>query len=273
MITNPYKEPLDIIILAGQSNAQGYGLGETSTPYIPSESIISLVDEVIPTYVKDENGKDKFIMDESSDYRIEISNEETVNGGKCACFALPFANEYKNEFLDNGKKLLIIKAAVGGTGFAHNQWGVGQCLYNRMIKMTDAALAMNKENRVVAFLWHQGECDAFERPELSPSERKELHYSNLTAFLKAVREKYGNIPFLAGGFVKEWSDKFKTETDAVTSAIKNVCEQNSPAAFISSDGLKSNNETTGNGDDIHFCRDSVYILGKRYYNTYKTLRG
>ncbi len=271
MIKNQLSSPADIIILAGQSNAQGYGLGETDNPYIESEDVISLIDDVIPTYIKDDNGNDKFVMDENSDYHLEISGEEVVNGGKCACFALPFAKKYKENFLKNGRKLVIIKAAVGGTGFAHNQWGVGQCLYNRMIKMTDEALAMHKENKVVALLWHQGECDAFEKPELSANDREKLHFSNLNALLKSVRAHYGNIPFLAGGFVKEWSDKFKEQTNSVTSAIQNVCTGCQPAAFVPSDGLKSNNETIANGDDIHFCRESVYTLGERYFEAYRKL--
>ncbi len=273
MIKNLINTPCDIIILAGQSNSQGFGVGFTDEPYVPSADILALKNENAPTYVKDESGKDVFVCPES-DYLIETAQEELNEAGEnIACFALPFARKYKKCCLTQGRKIVIIKIGVGGTGFAHRQWGVGEPLFERLISMTDAAVSMNKDNKIVAFLWHQGECDAFERPELSPEDREKIHYQNLSTSIKYVRERYGNIPFIAGGFAEEWSAKFRAETEAVMSAIKSVCLNIGNAGFVSANDLKSNNQDTANGDDIHFSRDSLYILGNRYFEKYKEIVG
>ncbi len=271
MIINKLDTPLDIIILAGQSNAQGFGKGECEAPYAENENILVLHSCNMPTYIKDENGKDVFTCPDT-DHCIEAAREaEDEDGSKIGCIALPFAQKYAEEFLSKERKLLIVKMGIGGTGFAHNQWGIGECLFERMIEMTDEALEMNKDNRVVGMLWHQGECDAFERPHLTPKERELLHYTNLSSNLRFIRERYGNIPFTAGGFANEWAEKFRSETDAVMNAIKAVCNDFDRAEFIPADDLESNNQAIGNGDDIHFSRCSLYTLADRYYKAYKRI--
>ena len=39
-----YNQKYDIIIQAGQSNAEGWGLGPTSEPYTPTSDILYMVD-------------------------------------------------------------------------------------------------------------------------------------------------------------------------------------------------------------------------------------
>ncbi len=271
MIINKLDIPLDIIILAGQSNAQGLGRGDCENPYTEDENILVLHSCNKPTYIKNDNGEDVFICPDS-EYCIDIAREDTdEDGSKIGCLVLPFAREYAKEFLNAGRKVLIVKMGIGGTGFAHDQWGVGQCLLERMIEMTDEALAMNNDNRVVAMVWHQGECDAFERPELTSDERESIHYTNLSSNLRFIRERYGSIPFTAGGFANEWAEKFRSETDAVMNAIKAVCNDFDRAEFIPADDLESNNQAIGNGDDIHFSRSSLYTLADRYYKAYKRI--
>ena len=51
-----------------------------------------------------------------------------------------------------------------------------------------------------------------------------------------------------------------------------VCFTEMPfAAFVETADLLSNNQKTSNGDDIHFCRESLYILGRRYYEAFEKL--
>ena len=55
--------PYDIIILGGQSNAEGYGLGETANPYEPSDMKMGVkpikIDEIVQIgdkyYIKGQN--------------------------------------------------------------------------------------------------------------------------------------------------------------------------------------------------------------------------
>ena len=44
------KDKYDIIILGGQSNAEGYGLGAVSEEYIPDERIVWMNDKANPHY-------------------------------------------------------------------------------------------------------------------------------------------------------------------------------------------------------------------------------
>ena len=47
-----------------------------------------------------------------------------------------------------------------------------------------------------------------------------------------------------------------------------MVEENQPAAFIETSDLLSNNQQIGNGDPIHFSKDSLYKLGHRYFEAF-----
>ncbi len=79
------------------------------------------------------------------------------------------------------------------------------------------------------------------------------------------------MPVIAASFCNEWYQKFKEPCDAVLKAIREtVTERN--GAFVDASGLKSNNEQTGNGEDIHFSRNSLCILGRLYFSAYENIR-
>jgi lysophospholipase L1-like esterase len=183
-------------------------------------------------------------------------------------FSLAFAREYINAGkLSEGRKLLIIRAAVGGTGFSDNHWGQNNDLSNRMHKLIEATLQLNSENKLVAFLWHQGETDAI----LNATEQ--THYNNLKQLINSVRESYNSpsLPFITGDFVNEWKTKNEMICTPIINAIQRICIDLQPAAFIETSDLKSNNEETGNGDEIHFSREALNILGKRYFQAFINL--
>ena len=43
------------------------------------------------------------------------------------------------------------------------------------------------------------------------------------------------------------------------------------AAFVESYGLLSNNQKIGDGEILHFCRESLYESGHRYYDALSLL--
>ena len=131
-----------------------------------------------------------------------------------------------------------------------------------MLEMTDYALSLNKNNRVVAFLWHQGEHDAFE------GNIPDVFGKQLSAMVSSVRKRYGEIPFIAGDFVREWKQKNIEICKPIVEKIQKVVELLGNAAFVATDDLLSNNEKIKNGDDIHFCRQALQILGQRYFEKY-----
>ena len=259
----------DIIILAGQSNAVGFGCGDSEYKLKYLDHIVQLYDDQPCCYQQDENGNDYLPI--YKHWKLKMIDAAQ---GHTTSLAMRFADDYiENGLLAEDRKLLILRCAVGGAGFCTGVWGVGNLLCDRMLDMIDYALSLNTENRVVAFLWHQGECDAFEKPEWSFAKRKQTYYNSLKPMIERVRTACGQpkLPFLCGGFTDEWSRDYREPCDAIIAATKQVCEDIRFAAFTDTEDLLSSNQKTGNGDTIHFCVDASYTIGHRYFLNYLQL--
>jgi len=241
-----YKgERFDIIIQAGQSNAWGCGF------------------EPMPELFAD-NDKSFFLNDDMSVVKADCHEFDGIKFGD---LSLSFAQKYAKNDLQIGRKLLIIRSAVGGTGFSDNRWNETDDLFLQMIKMTKTALSFNPENRVIMLLWHQGETDAC----LNASY--ENHYKNLSRLIELVKNEFNSpaLPFIMGDFVFDWKKEHMEICEPVVNAIKDVCT-NFGGSFVETSDLKSNREKSGidDGDNnkIHFCNESLYLLGLRYYEAY-----
>jgi len=254
MLRDFTKEKFDIIIQAGQSNAEGAGFGPIENPYIPNEAVWYL----------------------QPDFTLTMAAERTRENEVISDFSLSFAREYlENGLLEDGRKLMILRTAVGGTGFRDNHWKLTDDLYLRMMEMIRTALSLNPENRLVAFLWHQGETDAL------LGAGQEEHYQNLQNLLTSVRTSFDVpvLPFIAGDFVHDWRDDNKEICAPVLGAIREFCQVCGHGGFVETDGLHSNSQGESYfekilfpGDTIHFTRHSLYLLGKRYFEMFLKLR-
>ena len=271
MITNIDRETkYDIIIVAGQSNAEGYGKGETA--FFPREDIMMMTGKFDAKVQQTEYGNDYLELSVTEEYTISQADERQGDDGKRGVIALSFAEKYAEKYLSNGRKLLLVQTSIGGTGFAKNHWGDGDILSERLYKMVDEALLMNEQNRVVAIAWHQGEHDSFEKEELTDRERYDFYYEKLKFFLGKLREKYGKIPFISAGFTKQWVDSYPTRCEAVYSASEKVCAEDGKATFIrKTDDLKSNDQLFGDKDVVHYSKQACKILGERYFDEYEKL--
>ena len=244
LLENYKNEAFDVIIQGGQSNAEGCGSGPVQDEYVPNENILYM----------------------NSDLTVSVAEERIWDGNKINEFALNFSREYikyiKIGRLENGRKILILRAAVGGTGWADHRWGMTEDLYLKMMEMTKAALELNDRNKLVAFLWHQGETDS--------GSAYDTHYGHLKELVESVRNiyKYPKLPFIAGDFVSEWKSANLEICEPVIAAIKDVCRDIGYAGFAETSDLKSNNQDTGNGDVIHFSREALNRLGARYFNIF-----
>ena len=248
MLKDFSKEKFDIIIQAGQSNSEGYGFGPVDNPYQTSERVWYF----------------------HSNMTFSIAAEKVINNGIQSSFGLSFAREYINSGrLAEGRKLLILRCAVGGTGFLDNKWKLTDPLYLKMIDMIETTLSLNPENRLVALLWHQGETYATLKATF------DQHYGHLSALLNSVRKKFSspNLPFIAGDFVHHWKDANIEICTPVLDAIRAVCGEGK-SGFVETDGLESNlqgdfeHPLGWRHDAIHFSRRSVYELGIRYYQKF-----
>ncbi len=271
MIERAEKEKFDIIVLAGQSNAEGNGLCAPNRVY-HNEKVFQMTDESLVMYDYASIEYESRVA-----FPIDYAGLRRVNYRILSDISEPFVEEYiKDGFLSSDRKILIIKAAVGGTGFALKQWGVGNPLHKRLCDMIEYARSLNSENRFVAFLWHQGEHDAFEQPQLGFEERKAFYYDNFKATAEDIRKRCGanDLPIIAGEFADSWADENKSAADAVEEATAKVCRDIGFAKVASSKGLLSNAQVMEySGDNIHFCDESITELALRYYEKYKTIIG
>lgn len=260
----------DIIVLAGQSNAEGNGVSEPKRQY-HNDDVYQLIDDSLTIhgygvldYQKQNSFKIGFASYRKSDYRILEDISET------------FADLYiQKGYLKKGRKLLIVKAAVGGTGFSLRQWGVGNPLHDRLKDMLDCALSLNESNRLVAFLWHQGEHDAFEQASLSKEERFSFYYDSFKGMMEDLLSTYNakGLPIIAGEMVDSWGNQYKDKSEAIEEATLSALKDLGHGAMASSCGLLSNKDTLPwSVDDIHFSADSIEEFGRRYFACYEKIR-
>lgn len=243
MLRDFCKEEFDIIIQGGQSNSEGCGLGDVEQPYETNDKIFYL----------------------NNDFSISMAQERIWGNSIVGDFSLSFARKYvESGRLMSGRKILIVRAAIGGTGFLDNHWKLTDDLYLRMIEMTKTALSLNPKNKLVALLWHQGETDA------SLNADFQTHFNNLTTLVNSVRTTFEgySIPFIAGDFVQHWKLANIEICTPVVDAIKEVCSAIGNAEFVETDSLQSNDQKVGNQDTIHFCRESLYELGLKYFDAF-----
>ena len=269
MLLNTVSDKLDIIVLAGQSNAEGYGIGHCIDEYKPTPRILAMRDTDNQGYVVNEKTRGTFNIRMPRDYLIGLAEERCSTSGKIGNLGVYFARRYVQD-LDSDRRVLLIHCAVGATGFAKKNWGIGSVLYERMVEMCTLALRMNPENRIAAVLWHQGEHDAIFRPALTDKEREETHYNDLSSMLTDFRQRFGICPFIMGDFTDAWKASCENSR-VIVSAMQSIVSDFSKVGFTSSSGLKTNSEEIGNGDTFHFSRNSLCLLGERYYDVYKLI--
>jgi len=241
MLTDFTKIPFDIIIQAGQSNSEGCGMGPLRKPFAVSHLNLNNDFTICPAAER-------------------VWGNEIVND-----FSLSFGHMYtamKN--LTESRKLLIVRAAVGGTGFGDKRWIPEGDLYLRMMDMVKTALSLNPSNRLAGMLWHQGETDAILN---TPGA---AYYDYLGFLVRSVRDTFGapELPFICGDFVQHWKNDNAAVCEPIIAAQRRLCDDLVSARFVETVGLESNDQRTYNGDTIHFCREALFRLGLMYYEAW-----
>lgn len=255
-------EKYDIFIEAGQSNAEGYGHGPVEKPYIPHERILYLTQGEPVAAEYEPKGEMKIQI------AAERPNPAFGPEDRIGDLSLRFAREYLDAgFLAADRKLLIIRSAVGATGFLKHYWGMEDPLYLRMLRMTDHALSLNPQNRLMGLLWHQGEHEA----AFQNDPRR--YQDQLTELVKSVRNRYEapRLPFICGGFCDQWAQKNQPECDQIMDAIRGAAKELG-GIYVDTQDLRSNDQKCADGDEIHFCREALQELGLRYFEAYRALR-
>lgn len=265
-------EKYDIIVLAGQSNAEGQGRGDVEQEFVPDERIHFMNDNFDAHFVTTD-GVSVLHYNWPAESSVTVAEEREKNGVKYGCFAFRFAEKYVAECLEAGRKVLIVNANFGGTGFHRPEWGVGNIMHERMVSMTNEALGYNPENRVVAVLWSQGEHDAFEDADWDAERRYATHKENLTATFADFFARTGckDAPIIACGFTDTYYDSTPVAAEAVLKAIKE-CIADVGGGYVDPKGLPSNAIVEGSEDIYHYSKKALFALGEKFFDKYLELK-
>lgn len=235
----------DVVLLAGQSNMVGFGLGyDAALDGTPDPRI-------------------RQWSQTGARGRIVAATDPLLHPGAAAGrvgLGMSFARAYIAT-RPPGRSLLLVPAAVGGTGFSDQRWNPGDDLFEGAVRRTRAALAAAPNACLAAILWHQGEADvgALTGPDYA---------ARLGRTIAAFRRRIGGtapVPFVTGRFEPGWV-KPTPEQSAILDALAHLSDTVPATINVSADGL------TGNpGDRIHFDAGSQRILGRRYFEGFRAV--
>jgi len=262
----------DIVIIAGQSNAQGNGLsyftpgyrGMTkeqideplyNDPYFQKdkENILKPSNDPVRNKIKMFTSNNKIVIAEDPLEHFE----ESVHKGKHNPhgFGIPFARQYIKEKKKN--EVLLLGCAMGSTAFkfygpakggtdAPNKnfgWGEGDSSPNvcdgkncSLFKMSKerikAAKAEAPNSRVVAILWHQGENDATHGPS-------NYYATGVSQMLKKLRsyaiEQFPNSPANFPILVGGLCTYYDDYSDIMNPILKSMENKSDNIRFVPSD--------------------------------------
>jgi hypothetical protein len=190
----PRPEPIDLVILAGQSNAVGYDAKPSQLPADARDKDVLFWWRCgdPPADEHDSTSGGKWTQLQPQPLGNPKLPKEGRQYGNFAQADGGFGPEigFARELLakEPGRKLAIVKAAFSGTGLRtdwnpHDSGDGGSC-YRALFEEVRAALAAGRKQGLVfrprALLWVQGESDA------TPQDA-ENYAANLEALLKALR--------------------------------------------------------------------------------------
>jgi hypothetical protein len=228
--------PLQLFLLAGQSNMAGRGVVEAE-------------DRVADPRV--------FMLDRSLHWvpaTDPVHYDKPIAGvGPGRTFALTLVKR------DPSMRIGLIPAAVGGSPIS--SWEPGALDPATKTHPYDDALlrarAAMKDGRLRAILWHQGESDA--HPGLS-----ERYADNLRALIARFRTDLNapELPFIIGELGQFDGKPWDADIRRVDSVHRAIAATVPHVAYVSSDGLRDK------GDTLHFNAASQRVFGERYARAY-----
>ncbi len=272
----------DIIVVAGQSNAAGAGIpdrnaqphggqfddrimqvgrfGRKNHQVIP----VPDVSEVQPGDGLEHWGKPR--------------RSRTRTG-----FSRAFAEHYAASVLHADRQVLIVPAARGSTSIS--EWigdpdfvprkRAAAPLYRDMIERVRTALQQPGDNRVVAFLWHQGEADINRTRRGDPAMDAARYERALRGLLSGVqRDIPGTYPIVLGKYTPDWLAnnsaglRTKRQFERVLEAI---AADSGRIGLVATAGLQSNygaGLTDRRGQQVHFSGPAAAELGGRYFTVW-----
>lgn len=241
------QEKLDLFVLAGQSNAQGW-MGDGA--YYPEEEK-ELDDSILLNWT--------FVDNESSDGEWVTMQPQKGRFPK-GHFGpeVSFGRELKKA----GYNPAIFKYTKGATGLARDWKAPGEGgIYDRMTR--DLKFAINKlenhgfEVKVHGFIWIQGETDA------GNEHAAKDYYHNLKKLINDFRNNVLHKPDLKIILGVDEQHPFVKERPVVVEAQRKLAEEDENIVFSSMMGLPK-------ADATHLTPEGLVKHGKRIFNAYSS---
>lgn len=277
----------DVVVVAGQSNAVGRGLGAAEEP---------------PELLQDEHRIFQLGRFDAADGRVIPATSPLQHWGQNPGknldrrgLALPFARRYV-QTLSPDRGVLLVPVARGSSTillwdreqqpFVHAGMDDSgpPVLWNDLVARTRQALAATPGNRLVAVLWQQGEADinAMANPRnglhgfMTGGELYQAKLEELRAGLRAEFDVPDQPPFvfLIGECNQAWQPMDGTVAglqakDVITRAARAAAASDPTGAsrFVSSAGISGYN---GEHDTIHYSAEGARLLGARFFEVLRS---
>jgi|GEM_PF-1496691 hypothetical protein len=133
----------------------------------------------------------------------------------------------------------------------------------------------NPKNRIVAFLWHQGESDA--NQNMGTEKYKQVWTKLINYIGREVKGFNPNqTPIFIGQMVPSWIKATGNKANDIDRAHKLLASERKNTYFISATkptelGLDDEKGTGFDDNLVHYSATSQRQLGKRYFNKYQQL--
>lgn len=241
----------DVVLLAGQSNMSGRGLGADPMADTPADARLLAWDARANTL---RLARDPLPHQDLGERPVRIGP------------GISFGHAYLARG-GAGRQLVLVPAAYGGTGFTDKagSWRVTGAavspLVTEAVARANAAMraahARGAPARFVAILWHQGETDGGTRmaPEAYAAELVAL-----AGYLRSHIDGAGpSTPFIVGQYVPAFLAG-SPSLQRIAGINRNLPATLARSACVGSAGLSGN----GPSDTIHFDAASQRVLGGRY---------
>jgi hypothetical protein len=175
---------------------------------------------------------------------LDHVNEVAGDGGSWRKFATDIIAEGRF----NGRPILFVPVAEGGTGFTRNNWNQGDPLYTAAVSRINAAMALDAGNTFEGILWMQGESDAMD---------------DTTTYLADVQAMYNAMIIDINGMT--------VDTPFITSQMLYPSEPNAPAVNADIATFANNNASVylvstsdlATIDGVHLNSPSLNTVGAR----------
>ena len=255
-----------LVLLAGQSNMAGRGIaGPDDLLPIANVEYIRKDFKWVPAV--EPITRDRRFVGTFSEDGTSIKSEdpfETVlpSTGQYVCGVGPGRTFGRLLAEANpGKTVGLIPVAVGGTSIAAWQPG-GVDDWDPQNFPYDFALLRAKEaqknGKIIAILWHQGENDA-----LKQTKNYKEQLANTVMNFRRDLELDQTVPFIAGDLASFYAPEINDHTHIVDKALDEL-EQEIPGFLV-----VHTKDLMHKGDHLHFDTPSLHELGKRYFMAYQ----